>query len=51
MKDKIIENLIQTETKRQNETLDLIPSESFASQIWFFILALKVSEHFLFVKN
>ena len=28
MKDKVIEKLIKAETKRQNETLNLIPSEN-----------------------
>jgi glycine hydroxymethyltransferase len=32
MKDKKIEKLIKNETKRQNETLDLIPSENIASR-------------------
>ncbi|MEK7162680.1 MAG: serine hydroxymethyltransferase [Patescibacteria group bacterium] len=32
MKDKILEKLIQTETKRQRETLDLIPSENIVSK-------------------
>ena len=32
MKDKIIEKLIKSETKRQNETINLIPSENFVSQ-------------------
>jgi len=32
MHDKILENLIKLETKRQNETLDLIPSENIVSQ-------------------
>ncbi len=31
MKDKEIENLIKAEIKRQNETINLIPSENFAS--------------------
>ncbi len=32
MADKILENLIKAETKRQKETIDLIPSENIASQ-------------------
>lgn len=32
MKDKEIENLIKDETRRQNETINLIPSENFVSQ-------------------
>lgn len=32
MNDKIVENLIKMETKRQSETLDLIASENIASQ-------------------
>ncbi len=32
MKDKQLAKLIAAETKRQNETLDLIPSENFVSQ-------------------
>ncbi len=32
MKDKIIEKLIKSETKRQNETINLIPSENFVSK-------------------
>lgn len=32
MKDKEIENLIKAETKRQNETINLIPSENFVSK-------------------
>ncbi len=32
MKDKVIEKLIKKETKRQNETLDLIASENFTSK-------------------
>ncbi len=32
MIDKEIENLIKAETKRQNDTLDLIPSENFVSE-------------------
>ena len=32
MKDKQLAKLITAETKRQNETLDLIPSENFVSQ-------------------
>ncbi len=32
MSDKILENLIKAEAKRQNETIDLIPSENIASQ-------------------
>ena len=32
MKDKLIEKLIEKETRRQNETLDLIPSENFVSK-------------------
>ncbi|MFA6354535.1 MAG: serine hydroxymethyltransferase [Candidatus Paceibacterota bacterium] len=32
MVDKEIENLIKAETKRQNDTLDLIPSENFVSE-------------------
>ncbi len=31
MRDKVLENLIARETKRQRETLDLIPSENVAS--------------------
>lgn len=32
MKDKEIEDLIKNETRRQNETIDLIPSENFVSR-------------------
>ena len=32
MKDKKIEKLIKNEARRQNETLDLIPSENIASR-------------------
>ena len=32
MRDKQVENLIKSEIKRQNETIDLIPSENFVSQ-------------------
>ncbi|MEK7181428.1 MAG: serine hydroxymethyltransferase [Patescibacteria group bacterium] len=32
MNDKEIENLIKAETKRQNETINLIPSENFVSR-------------------
>ena len=32
MKDKVIEKLIKNEVKRQNETINLIPSENFVSQ-------------------
>lgn len=32
MKDKILENLIKQETRRQQETLDLIPSENIVSE-------------------
>ena len=32
MKDKKIENLIKSETKRQDETLDIIPSENIVSR-------------------
>lgn len=32
MRDKLLENLIKKETARQNETLDLIPSENIVSQ-------------------
>ena len=32
MRDKILENLIKAEIRRQKETLDLIPSENIVSR-------------------